>query len=138
MRCASDDIDLLQSDQIMRKTAKLSKLTGRQDSVSHIAPFLVSTSTQDATKNAQLIHKSDKIKKVSGTRPLSFEVDSENGENVRRIAVLQKRFGETSDIADILPYVLTKPQDTDEAVDQGKKLKQMEKVKKRLGSTSDS
>ena len=60
-----------------RRKKKLQNLTGRHESIVKIEPFLVATNEEEANKNAQMIKKSDQIKKISGTRPNAYQFDDE-------------------------------------------------------------
>ena len=117
---------------VARRKKKLQQLTGRHQSIVQIEPFLSATNEEEATKNAQMIKKSDQIKKISGTRPNAYQVDDEKGENNTKINVLNKKFGEETKVETVLPYVLNVNGEED-AVEKGKQLRSMEKAHKRMG-----
>ncbi|ELP92238.1 hypothetical protein EIN_118120 [Entamoeba invadens IP1] len=115
------------------RAEKLAKITGRSDSLGKIEPFLSCSDEEEASMNGQMIRKSDKVKQMSGERPLAFQVE-ENDHSVKdkKISIITKRFGEDSNVNEVLPFVLD-VKDKDEAVSKGKQLKTMEKVKRKMG-----
>ncbi|BFU18660.1 hypothetical protein CL6EHI_023000 [Entamoeba histolytica] len=115
-----------------QRTEKLSKITGRHASIDKIEPFLVASTEEEAIKNGQLIRKSDQIKKMSGCRPLAYQVDDEKGENNKKINVLKKKFGDDHNVHGVIPYVLNVDSEED-AAEKGKQLRSYEKVQRKMG-----
>lgn len=52
-----------------RRRMKLEQITGRKDSVKKLEPFLMPDSPEEAAEMGSQIEKSDRLKKVFGTRP---------------------------------------------------------------------
>ena len=119
-------------EMMARRKKKLQQLTGRHQSIVQIEPFLNASNEEEATRNAQMIHKSDQIKKISGSRPSAYQVDDDKGENAHKINVLNKKFGDEQKVESVLPYVLNVDGEED-AVEKGKQLRSMEKAHKRMG-----
>ena len=116
-----------------RRKKKLANLTGRHESIVKIEPFLVASNEEEASKNAQMIKKSDQIKKMSGARPNAYQVEDERGEEATKVNVLNKKFGDEQRVDTVLPYVLHVDNEND-AVEKGKQLRSMEKAQKRMGN----
>lgn len=98
--------DLFAERNHRAKVEKLSKITGRHASICKIEPWLVNSTQEDAVKNGLLIRKSDQVKKMSGDRPLPCQIDDSTGESTRKIQILNKRFGEDSDVDKVIPFVV--------------------------------
>jgi len=69
----TDEVPSMQAEKSValgRKIDKLSKLTGRRDSLSEIRPLLESKTVEQARSNAQSLYQVEKLKKRYGDRPI--------------------------------------------------------------------
>ncbi len=69
-----------QSKDIDRPRKKLEQITGRKDSVKKLEPFLMPDTPEEAQEMGNQIEKSDRLKKVFGTRPEGKDIKWEMGD----------------------------------------------------------
>ncbi|ELP87624.1 hypothetical protein EIN_146180 [Entamoeba invadens IP1] len=118
-----------------KKKDKLTRLTGRRNSIEKISPFLISETSEQAKANGSLVLKSDTIKQKTGERPdpcfLRKVRRSGNRYDHVRIDKMRKIFGRRDSIVVISNLVVAST--SQEAMQNAIKIRRVEKLKKLAG-----
>jgi len=127
----------------VHRISKLSSITGRKNSVEQLQVFLspTVTSLEEAQKNREHIEKSDRMKKVFGSRPpvstssssasASASATSPTGSSTSRVAKLRSVTGRRMSVDALQDLLMA--DSPEEAVAHGKLIEKSDKLRQVLG-----
>ena len=121
--------------KIDKRKDKLSRITGRRNSLDKLSPFLVAQTEEEALEKGNLILQSDRLKQKTGERPDYKELQQKEkktkkagGRKGNKIGGLFGRRHSFDEISELLNV-----ESGEDAMENAMKLRRMEKLKKMAG-----
>ncbi|EKE40641.1 hypothetical protein ENUP19_0248G0037 [Entamoeba nuttalli] len=128
-----------------KRKDKLARITGRRNSLEKLSPFLYANSPEEAKRNAKMVFSSDVLKQKLGERALPGDISCINSESIKGARVahgtnkppkekmekITKVLGRRESIGSIADLLTAKTES--DAIENGLKIRKMEKLKKMAG-----